>query len=67
MRNGDTSTYYKAVDYLQNNGIQCVYVGLNENADELGNGIIDASKQYDAMMDLYIHSKQISSWVTIRE
>lgn len=57
MRNGDTSTYYKAVDYLQNNGIQCVYVGLNENADELGNGIIDASKQYDAMMDLYIHSK----------
>ena len=57
VRNGDTSTYYKAVDYLQNNGIQCVYVGLNENADELGNGIIDASKQYDAMMDLYIHSK----------
>lgn len=57
VRNGDTSTYYKAVDYLQKQGIQCVYVGLNENENELGNGIIDASKQYDAKMDLYIHSQ----------
>lgn len=57
VRNGDTSTYYKAVDYLQKQGIQCVYVGLNENENELGSGIIDASKQYDARMDLYIHSK----------
>lgn len=57
VRNGDTSTYYKAVGYLQEQGIQCVYVGLNENENELGNGIIDASKQYDAGMDLYIHSK----------
>ena len=57
VRNGDTSTYYKAVGYLQEQGIQCVYVGLNENENELGNGIIDASKQYDSKMDLYIHSK----------
>lgn len=57
VRNGDTSTYYKAVDYLQKSGLMCVYVGLNENENELGNGIIDASKQYDAKMDLYIHSK----------
>lgn len=59
VRNGDTSTYYRAVGYLQQNGIQCVYVGLNENDEKLQSGIIDASKQYDARMDLYIHSKAI--------
>ena len=57
VRNGDTQTYYKAVSCLQEQGIQCVYVGLNENEQELGKGIIDASKQYDAKMDLFIHSQ----------
>ena len=57
VRNGDTSTYYKAVSYLQEYGTQCVYVGLNENDNELGNGIIDASKKYNAKMDLFIHSQ----------
>jgi putative glycosyltransferase (TIGR04372 family) len=57
VRNGSTETYYKAVEYLQGKGIQCVYVGLNENEAELGNGIIDASKQYDARMDIFLHSQ----------
>lgn len=57
VRNGSTETYYKAVKYLQDNGIQCVYVGLNENENQLGNGIIDASKQYDAKMDIFLHSQ----------
>lgn len=57
VRNGDTESYYKAVDYLKKQNIQCVYVGLNENENELGKDIIDASKQYDAAMDLYIHSR----------